>query len=265
MDLPGDIISIKELQLPYGVVSPDVWGKPKEQPALLSISLTLRHPFKSAADQDALDASTIHYGELAKRIRASCIQNMTAGQVSAAAERAACEMAQKSAGNFIVSIIAIELILGKASMYGAGLVLGTVSYYDESGRVARPGQRTFTVRDVKIMTLVGVNQYERAQKQPIVATCTIFIGSMSGMQGSEQTVALFNLENTLVQIIEATQFETLETLAEFTVREMQKRMLNAVLPGSAVQLRLEKPRAIAFADSPAVEIFRETPGDGQPI
>jgi len=63
-----DIISVKNLQLPAGVVAPDVWGKAKEQPALLTVSLVLRgEGFGKAAEGDRLDASTIHYGELSKR------------------------------------------------------------------------------------------------------------------------------------------------------------------------------------------------------
>ena len=62
------------------------------------------------------------------------------------------------------------------------------------------------------------------------------------------------------QIMQDTSFETLESLADFTVTQLQKRLLNQMLPGSQVQLRLEKPRAIAFADAPAVEVFRTTPG-----
>lgn len=60
-----------------------------------------------------------------------------------------------------------------------------------------------------------------------------------------------------------TSFATLEALADYTVKALQKRMLNQLLPGSQVQLRLEKPRAIAFADAPVIEIFRTTPGGRQ--
>lgn len=61
------------------------------------------------------------------------------------------------------------------------------------------------------------------------------------------------------QIIQETSFETLEMLADFTITQLRKKMLDAVLPGTRVQLRIEKPRAVAFADAPAVEIVRDVP------
>lgn len=59
------------------------------------------------------------------------------------------------------------------------------------------------------------------------------------------------------QVIEDTSFETLETLADYAVKQLQDRLLSELLPGCRVQLRLEKPRAIAFADAPVVEVIRQ--------
>ncbi|KAK0939385.1 hypothetical protein LTR29_009001 [Friedmanniomyces endolithicus] len=335
-----DIISVKNLQLPAGVVAPDVWGKAKEQPALLTVSLVLRgEGFGKAAAGDRLDASTIHYGELSKRessslltlglavwglwrargpckrdeergfqvpdsrvevvcrrsggcpgrgfsgrlerrhrrrdglttplpkgIRAACSHpSQTAGHVSAHAERVIADMSRKSPTSSIVSRSIVDVHLPKASMYGEGITLTNITDYDERGRT-RAVRRVFVVREVKLMLLVGVNGYERGGKQPVLASLWLDLGGVGGLEGggggsgSGSTVALFNLEQTLVQITQDTSFETLESLAEFTVKQLQERLLNKMLPGSQVRLRLEKPRAIAFADAPAVEVFRETPG-----
>ncbi|KAK1079020.1 hypothetical protein LTR33_006735 [Friedmanniomyces endolithicus] len=260
-----DIISVKNLQLPAGVVAPDVWGKAKEQPALLTVSLVLRgEGFGKAAEGDRLDASTIHYGELSKRIRAACsTPNQTAGHVSAHAERVIAEMSRKSAISSIVARSIVDVHLPKASMYGEGITLTNITDYDERGRT-RAARRVFVVKGVKLMLLVGVNGYEWSGKQPVLASLWLDLGGAGGLEGggsgSGGTVALFNLEQTLVQITQDTSFETLESLAEFTVKQLQQRLLNKMLPGSQVQLRLEKPRAIPFADAPAVEVFRETPG-----
>ncbi|KAK0255018.1 hypothetical protein LTR91_011633 [Friedmanniomyces endolithicus] len=262
-----DIISVKNLQLPAGVVAPDVWGKAKEQPALLTVSLVLRgEGFGKAAAGDRLDASTIHYGELSKRIRAACSHpSQTAGHVSAHAERVIADMSRKSPTSSIVARSIVDVHLPKASMYGDGITLTNITDYDERGRT-RAVRRVFVVREVKLMLLVGVNGYERRGKQPVLASLWLDLGGVGGLEGggggsgSGSTVALFNLEQTLVQITQDTSFETLESLAEFTVKQLQERLLNKMLPGSQVRLRLEKPRAIAFADAPAVEVFRETPG-----
>lgn len=201
-----DTIAIKGLQLPFGILAPDVWGKDKEQPALLSLKLFLRNNFDSAATKDALDDSTIHYGELAKRIRASCKSNQALGDVFTNAERIALSMAQKENGNFILARLSIEICLPKAAMFGEGVLIGMTSSYDEAGRFSGhgPGTVLFTVRDVKVMTMIGVNHYERMAKQPITATCTLIVSNRTGAESascvSEQTVTLFDLERTLVQV-----------------------------------------------------------------
>lgn len=63
----------------------------------------------------------------------------------------------------------------------------------------------------------------------------------------------------MLKIVQDTSFETLETLADFTVVQLRKKMLDEVLPGTRVHLKIEKPRAIAWADAPAVEVVRDVP------
>ena len=194
-----DIISIKNLQLPFGIVAPDVWGKAKEQPAQVTITLVLKSGFSSAASKDELDGSTIHYGELAKRIRASCAQGQTAGHVSGHAERVITEMARKGEGRFILARSVVEVNLPKASMYGEGVTLVNVSTYDDAGRT-RNAQRVFVVKEVKFMLLLGVNSYERSGKQPVIASLWLYLGEGTEVRESGQTVALFNLEQTVLQV-----------------------------------------------------------------
>lgn len=59
--------------------------------------------------------------------------------------------------------------------------------------------------------------------------------------------------------MERTSFETLETLIEYLFSELRKSTLDENLPGAEFHLRIAKPRAIAFADAPVVEIVREIP------
>ncbi|KAK3071377.1 hypothetical protein LTR53_008729 [Teratosphaeriaceae sp. CCFEE 6253] len=260
-DKDGDIISIKNLQLPVGVTAPDVWSKAKEQPALLTLTVVLKTTFASAASRDKLDESTIHYGELAKRVRSACgTAGQTAEDVIACAERVIGEMGIKGE-KFIVARSEVEVYLPKASTYGDGITLNNVAVYDD-GPEATGTQMMFGLEDVKLMLLVGVNGYERGGRQPIYASLWLIFSRKSEDAESAvpRTAALFRVEQTLVEITSDTAFETLESLAEHTVQELQKRLLNETLPGSQLRLRLEKPRAIAFADAPAVEVSRETPG-----
>ncbi|EME46754.1 hypothetical protein DOTSEDRAFT_126479 [Dothistroma septosporum NZE10] len=252
----GDTIAIKSLQLPHGIVTPDVWGKAKEQPAVVNITLNLQHGFHSAADADRLDDSTIHYGTLAKKIRSSCTPNQNPGDLSHNIENAIVEMAQKSKGKFIVARSVVAVLLPKASMDGEGIRLNNITHFDESGK-SLAVDKFFSIESVKIMTLIGVNSYERSQKQPLITSISLHLRPEAETTDSTQTTSLFNLEKLL--IIQQTSFETLETLADFTISELRKEMLDSVLPGTKVHLRIEKPRAIAWAEAPVVEIVREVP------
>jgi hypothetical protein len=64
------------------------------------------------------------------------------------------------------------------------------------------------------------------------------------------------------QIVEPTTYETLETLIEYTVSELRTRVLDKDFPGSTLRLKMVKPRAIAWADAPGLEVAREIPRAG---
>ena len=172
-----NIISIKCLQLPAGIVAPDVWGKLKEQPALVSVKLVLRGKgFSSAASKDELDESTLHYGQLAKSIRARCSRaEQRVSDVSTAVNLVVESMATKRGkidgkewSSFVVAHSIVDVVLPKASMAGEKVTVTSERNYDEAGGLLE-SEGQYVIDDVKVMTLVGVNGYERTAKQPLVA------------------------------------------------------------------------------------------------
>ncbi|KAK3676765.1 hypothetical protein LTR78_003542 [Recurvomyces mirabilis] len=250
-----DAISIRHLQLPHGVIAPDIWSKFKDQPVLLNIKLELKNTFTSAASLDELDESTIHYGILAKKIRAASQQDQTLSQLLTAVHDVITSMGRKESGRFILARSEIEVEMPKASMHGEGATLLRTMTCDKLGK-QQEETNLFSIKDVKIMTLVGVNAIERSARQPVVANMTL---STSSLQ-TEGMNSFFELEGKVVQIIQHTAFETLESLADHTVKELQTQLLGSSFPGSQIRLHLAKPRAIAFADAPAVEVSRRTLG-----
>ncbi|KAK5122904.1 hypothetical protein LTR85_003469 [Meristemomyces frigidus] len=254
-----DSVSIRNLQLPHGTTAPDVWGKLKEQPALVSLKLVMHgEGFSTSAEEDDLDSS-IHYGKLAKAIRAKSYSGQTVDDLLDGVGDIVQEMAVTAYGKkFLLARADLEVSLPKASMEGELVTMTNVLHYNKSGNVEKM-DRAFTVRDMKLMVLVGVNSYERDAEQPIVAHVAVSWRCGTTKAGETEVVnKLFGMEQTLVEIIDSTSFGTLETLADHTVRQLQDQLLNQLLPVCRVQLRLEKPRAIAFADAPMVEVIRQT-------
>ncbi|KAF2207248.1 hypothetical protein CERZMDRAFT_88630 [Cercospora zeae-maydis SCOH1-5] len=256
-----DKIEIRALQLPHPLLAPDVWGNMKEQPATLNVILLLHAPFSSASEKDQLDGSTIHYGVLAKTIRAKCAASAskTVADILSAAEAAVYELALKGEGKrFVVKESAVEVDLCKGSMLGSGVVVSRQTEWDEKGgkKDLREG---FEAKGVVIPTLIGVNAYERGLKQPLVVT----VGLEWRGEGEERQKreGAFVLEREVVNIVQETAYETLETLVEHVYSQLLRKLPQVLSAGTRFRLRMEKPRAIAFADAPVIEIVRTVLGD----
>ena len=48
-------------------------------------------------------------------------------------------------------------------------------------------------------------------------------------------------------------------MIEYTVTELRTRVLDREFPGAILRLKMEKPRAIAWADAPGLEVVRQVP------
>ena len=170
----GGFIAVKNLQLPHGVVAPNVWGKLKEQPVLATVNLHLSQGFTSAASKDALDQSTIHYGDLAKRIRASSVADQGILDLLSAVEGAVCAMSIREDGSSKIVTSETELTLPKASMLGEKVTMSKIQQYDATGK-ATSTRLLFMAEKMKVMALIGVNDYERKARQPVIATLRLSI------------------------------------------------------------------------------------------
>ena len=269
----GSSVSVKNLQLPYGIVAPNVWGNHKEQPALVTVVLHLNQGFTSAASKDALDENTIHYGELSKQIRAACTSNQTIANVLSKTKGIISKLGTRKDGSFKVSLSAINVELPKASMSGQSISLAFMSRHDNSGHETMSWM-VFAVRDVKIMTLIGVNDYERTGSQPVVANLELsMVGTEPHRTPNQWPIeGLFKLERTLTnvcfrtfhltghfthstsQIIQDSSFETLEALADTVMKQLEKEVPTEGLSDISSSLRLGKPKAVVFAEAAEVQV-----------
>nr|OQO27885.1 hypothetical protein B0A51_05198 [Rachicladosporium sp. CCFEE 5018] len=253
----NSIISVQGLRLD-AVTAPNIWGDVKSQPATINIKIYLREAFKSAATADALDNSTVHYGELAKRIRKASSQSPG----SKYPLEDIIESAVGTTENISLNILEVvaELVLPKSSTYGRALSISESRVFgDKSGTAAVRDHVKF--QGLRLMVLVGVNAYERSGKQPVVLD--VLIGLDNPIGGSIATMEqIFPLERFLADEIEKTAFETLESLAEHVYALLRGKLEAMPLArADVVQLLFEKPAAIAFADAAVVQIRRRlTPG-----
>ena len=202
------VVSVKNLQLPSGVSAPNVWGIHKEQPAVVTVNLYLSEGFSSAASKDALDQNTIHYGDLAKRIRAGCSSGQTEINVLLVIQNIIAEMGMRANGTFRLSRAEIELQLPKASMFGESVSLFDRLCYNEHDQgQATTSQRSLHLRDMKVMTLIGINEYERKAKQPVIASLDVRLSSTLEDMAGGQTARLFGVERTIAQVSPAYGFD----------------------------------------------------------
>ncbi|KAF2006439.1 hypothetical protein P154DRAFT_456285 [Amniculicola lignicola CBS 123094] len=224
----------------------DVWGRKKPQRVLLSTTLHLAQSSNSAAEADALDNSTVHYGLLSKDLK-KCMEKdeanwMTTEQLASSLHDCIRQTAAKTA----IHASELNVFYPKGSMAGDGAGL----LWAFTSRVG-PFSRVLYLRNLRILCVIGINANERLKKQPVVVN--VWIEGLS----DDRTDDYIHLEAILVEAISESSFETLESLATMAVQRLRQDFFR---PGgddeSFIRLRVEKPMAVPFADAPAIEILR---------
>lgn len=198
LSLGQDKVCVRDLQLPHGLVVPNVWGDYKEQPVFVSLELTLNPGFQTAASKDVLDQNTIHYGQLAKKVRAASTADQTDTGFRQRLDRILTEMSQRPDGTRRISRSKVDLCLQKGSMYGAVLRITTVTDWDKdvSGWVS---QACIRFEAMQVMTLIGVNEYERRRKQPLLVWLDVLMDDGLGVIDPSMSPAVSGLEDVVVQ------------------------------------------------------------------
>lgn len=161
-----DGISVQNLSLQHAPHSGlDAWGREKEQPVLLSVSLAFRRGFDSAANRDALDESTMHYGILSKNLRSmKPIQGWET--LDHLAGRVHQTILDTPPGSSLIQSCQIEIKLPKACLLGDYVNYAYFVQDDHVGRVLH-------LERIYIPTLIGVNDNERTAKQKLFVSVWI--------------------------------------------------------------------------------------------
>ncbi|KAJ9636270.1 hypothetical protein H2201_006249 [Coniosporium apollinis] len=242
---PADKVSVRNISLTANA-GLDVWGRKKEQPVFVSVSLSLARSFQSAAEGDVVDSSTVHYGRLSKNIISS-VKEKTSEDWRGTHElaklvREACLQSADSPN--IIGASEVEIYFPKSSMLGDG-----AGYRLSTNHSSGDTSRVLYIKNIRVPTIIGVNSHERWSKQAVVANLWIdklLIPRVADLQGQAEKI--------LTETVGNSNFETLESLATTVAAKIEAEFFQNNLPGASIRLRVEKPVAVPFADAPAIEI-----------
>lgn len=187
---PPATISVDNLQV--FVTGPhDAWGRPgRPQPASVSVEVMMSKPFANSSSQDAVEADTVHYGFLSKKIQEilDSVQHDPAAPLSLAGmvqliwEQLTGYALLKDAvssdtgSSFLKKdsfrYLRINMQLPKASLSGNG-VSYTASAFMGDVDSPRSEATSVKIHQLRVPTLIGVNGNEREAKQTVIANIEI--------------------------------------------------------------------------------------------
>jgi len=109
------------------------------------------------------------------------------------------------------------------------------------------------IEDLRLRCVIGLHEWERDLKQDILLNISLFtdLRPAARSDGIADTVDYKSLKLKLVGLVENSSFKLIETLAE-KVAELCLRQDHV----QAVKVRLDKPGALRYARTVAVEIER---------
>ncbi|TEY42652.1 hypothetical protein BOTCAL_0387g00060 [Botryotinia calthae] len=237
---PIAVIAVKDLQLQV-LAGADGWNQTpySEQPALMSVFVSLRRPFKKASEDDDIAGDTIHYG----LIKIAIIDAIKAYHLSCAAPDFPIELSMKSICISIIShltkrnIVAgkkinwssVRIMLPKSSLRGAGASLTAQMIYKEpsledqeaggSRRIGHIGEScTIRLHELIVPTTIGLLPKERTMKQNVVANIEID----RWISGGDLH---WDIQQIAVKTLEESSFQTLEALAEHISKNIIRHSL----------------------------------------
>jgi FolB domain-containing protein len=111
------------------------------------------------------------------------------------------------------------------------------------------------IRDLSLRTIIGVHDWERKDRQDVVLQLTLEadLSRPAATDDFEDAVDYRAVTKAVIEHVEASHFRLLERLAA-TVAELTLERFPAV---SAVTVTVDKPGALRFTRSVAVELRRE--------
>ena len=110
---------------------------------------------------------------------------------------------------------------------------------------------TIEIKNLKLRTIIGINDWEREKKQDIIINVRLNFDAAKPSQSDniQDTVDYKKLTKSIIQLAEGTKYFLIEKLAQEIVN---LALLNPLVKN--VWVRIDKPHALRFADSVAIEL-----------
>lgn len=109
------------------------------------------------------------------------------------------------------------------------------------------------ITDLRLQCIIGINDWERTQKQDVVINVIIYADLKKPCQTDrlEDSVDYKEIKKEIIAIVENSSFNLIERLAEEIARICLRHQIV-----NAARIRVDKPGALRYAKSVGVEIFR---------
>ena len=112
------------------------------------------------------------------------------------------------------------------------------------------------INDLLIRCIIGINAWERTQKQDVLINITLYADLQKASQTDslEDSVDYRDIKKQIIALVENSSFFLVERLAGGIAQ-----LCLGHLSVKAVRVRVDKPGALRYAKSVGVEIFRTQP------
>lgn len=109
------------------------------------------------------------------------------------------------------------------------------------------------IKDLLLRCIIGVNEFERREKQDVMVNVTIFSNLTEAAKTDDirKTVDYKQITKDIIKLVESSEFFLVETLAENIAQSCLKQERI-----SKVKVAVDKQGALRFARSVGVEIIR---------
>ena len=193
---PRAVIRARELQ--YTIQGPqDAWGRQgRPQPLLVSAEVSLTQPFGSSSSKDVVASDTVHYGLLSKAVLATLGRLDQTGAAKSMSLHGILEsiwsdltglqfngqeadLSGRSSflGLQYIRNLTVTLHLPKATLLGGGVALAATGVFSMEPSTSKTTVdargMTLSIKELRIPTLIGVNDNERTAKQVVVANISV--------------------------------------------------------------------------------------------